>query len=358
MEFIDALRGIAILGVILTHVASAVEITGPVRYILNLGGFGVQIFFVVSAFTIFLTYRTSLRVEDAPVRNFFIKRLLRIVPVFWAGIIIYTLIYGLDSRGWQNGPEVWHFITFITLTNVFVPHASSSVVPGGWSISVEVMFYFIVPFLFVTIDNMKKSIIFTTISMAAGALSLYYFPRYFSELFGGYSEAREFWYRLPIVQLGCFGCGMILYFALSDTNIKKFLNRSYTGIIAVLISFMMVSIVIISGGVIKQYIISMVALLLGLALSQNPYRIIVNPFMITLGKISFSAYLIHFIIIQMVIKYIPIHMDVLERTVYVSIFTLIITFALAWISWRYYEMVWTRMARGLIFHLEARQERA
>lgn len=106
LAYLDALRGFAILAVIFTHAAQIADVAGPLRTLSDLGGRGVQLFFVISAFTIFLTFDKAVATESAPVRNFFIRRLMRIVPVYWAGILLYTAIYGLGSRGWREGPEL------------------------------------------------------------------------------------------------------------------------------------------------------------------------------------------------------------------------------------------------------------
>lgn len=147
LEYIDALRGIAILMVIITHASSLVGLTGKVGWTFGIMAFGVQLFFVVSGFTIYLTFANSLEREyPNPVREFFIRRLARIVPVYWSGIILYTLVYGYASRGWLPGPETWHYPLHVMLLNIWHPAVQSSVVPGGWSISLEVMFYLAFPF--------------------------------------------------------------------------------------------------------------------------------------------------------------------------------------------------------------------
>lgn len=141
LGFVDALRGIAILLVIGAHAGVVTGLVGLAGGLANLGGYGVQLFFVVSAFTIFLTLERARARETFSIRNFFIRRLFRIVPVYWMGILLYSALYHLQSRGWTAAPFAWHFPLHILLINSLVPSAQSSVVPGGWSISCEVLFY-------------------------------------------------------------------------------------------------------------------------------------------------------------------------------------------------------------------------
>lgn len=59
VEFLDALRGIAIIMVIITHASSIVGVQGAISHVTGFMAYGVQLFFVVSAYTIFMTYTNS-----------------------------------------------------------------------------------------------------------------------------------------------------------------------------------------------------------------------------------------------------------------------------------------------------------
>jgi peptidoglycan/LPS O-acetylase OafA/YrhL len=181
LEYIDALRGWAIIGVILTHAAAITEIGGKVGRYALLGGYGVQLFFVVSAFTIFLTFDRGSRVERYPVANFFTRRLMRIVPVYWMGVLLYSCFYGLASRGWHEGPELWHVPVHLLLLNLLHPATLSSVVPGGWSISCEVLFYLTVPIWFALIKNRRSALLFLAATLVLAPLTVHAFRLFLGE---------------------------------------------------------------------------------------------------------------------------------------------------------------------------------
>lgn len=64
LKHIDALRGIAVLLVILVHTSQSIPgISLPLRYFSKYGQMGVQLFFIISAYTLYPVYgKTSRRV--------------------------------------------------------------------------------------------------------------------------------------------------------------------------------------------------------------------------------------------------------------------------------------------------------
>jgi len=91
LPFIDALRGLAIFGVFIVH--SSQSIDGLPRWLSSLasqGARGVQLFFVISAFTLFLSLSTRRKNEKRPTLNFFIRRFFRIAPLFYAALLSFN----------------------------------------------------------------------------------------------------------------------------------------------------------------------------------------------------------------------------------------------------------------------------
>lgn len=358
-EYIDALRGIAIIGVIITHVSSIVGVSGIERQLTNVMGMGVQLFFVVSAFTIFYTLS---RATDNPHynRDFFIKRLYRIIPVYWAGIILYTAVYGLDSRGWRDGPELWHYPFHIFLVNVLHPSTSSSVVPGGWSISVEVMFYMIAPLIFFRVNTTKRIIAFMLICLIVLPVFNILMKKFAGPvLFADFDprEVRNFFFRWPISQLACFGFGLVLFKIIaSGKHIAYLKSHSWNKV------FLVLSVVCIFGSIFlpsiveKHHFVSFFFMLLGLLLSVTPWALFVNKFTVFMGKISYSSYLVHFLIINQL--YIFIGNNFPSVTTNIPLFFTIllilsfpITVVLAQLGYKFIETPTVRAGRNLIDRL-------
>src|ERR1700750_1903647 len=93
---LDSLRGIAVLNVLLVHSVywSDKRQLHPhaIAEALYAGQRGVQLFFLVSAFTLFLSFEKRRR-ELRPTLNFFIRRIFRITPMFWLATILAMLLW-------------------------------------------------------------------------------------------------------------------------------------------------------------------------------------------------------------------------------------------------------------------------
>ena len=102
LDYVDALRGMAILAVVLVHCDQHGTNVFPTIFhsIFSNGAMGVQLFYVRSAFTLFRSCDRRGGRELYPNRNFFIRRFFRIAPMYWLGIAYYL---------WQNGrgPSFW-----------------------------------------------------------------------------------------------------------------------------------------------------------------------------------------------------------------------------------------------------------
>src|SRR5580704_7608080 len=103
-EYLDALRGYAILGVMIVHTGGTFhELIRATAW----GARGVQLFFVVSA----ITLAGSWQDRREKVWAFYVRRLFRIAPMFWLAIVFYA--------GIQSGPgtfKAWQ----ILLTSLFL----------------------------------------------------------------------------------------------------------------------------------------------------------------------------------------------------------------------------------------------
>src|SRR5438093_1586486 len=122
IRFVDALRGFAILGVMVVHCGQigANQFPSFIQNIIVNGAIGVQLFFVASAFTIFLTYDNRYHQEENPNINFFIRRFFRIAPMYYIGIIYFLWQDGFGARYWLG--DASYVSTWNILSNILFVH--------------------------------------------------------------------------------------------------------------------------------------------------------------------------------------------------------------------------------------------
>jgi len=367
-QFVDSLRGMAILGVMITHIGSMTlnnqtGLAASLRKVTVLGGMGVPLFYLVSAFTIMLMYSKRVSTEVAPVGSFYIRRAMRIAPVYWGGILLYTALYGLTgSRGWQEGPELWHYplhVLFLNMTNPFTP---STVVPGGWSISNEIIFYAMFPAIFGLVRSPRRALLFfvacVALSPAAELLARLLVQTEFASATP--KQAEHFAYRWLPNQLSCFAAGFVFYHLFSRVKTIPAALNSRVARMAFALILILLPLAILparKGPLQENHLWIVWFLLLGTAMYLYQWRLLVNGVLAWVGKISFSCYIFHFAVIELVQRALPDMRPVANFSATLAI-VLPLTFALAWLSYRYYETVFMTLTGKLVDRYQRRRSAA
>jgi peptidoglycan/LPS O-acetylase OafA/YrhL len=157
IDFIDGLRGVAILAVIFYHAF----VRWPDLYVygnkfvgnpvLDTGIAGVNLFFIVSGFVILMTLRKCDGFFD-----FIARRWYRLFPAMFLCSVLVLLTSGLFPERPRGAIDFWDLLPGLTfvgdgagvhylwdpLTNLFGVHVSS-IEAAFWSLYVEVRFYII-----------------------------------------------------------------------------------------------------------------------------------------------------------------------------------------------------------------------
>ena len=137
---LDGLRGISALGVVLFHYFYHYNtIYGHQKLSVGwsfVGQFGVQLFFLISGFVIYMTIN---RVEQP--LDFVISRFSRLYPVYWVSALITFLIvlyFGLHGREVSFLAAALNILMFQSYLGI--PDIDGSY----WTLAVELSFYFLV----------------------------------------------------------------------------------------------------------------------------------------------------------------------------------------------------------------------
>jgi len=148
---LDGLRALSIVAVIWLHSWWETPYYPQVEAmpVLRQGFYGVQVFFVVSGFLITtLLLREKERYGTISLRDFYIRRALRIWPLYYAVLGIYVVNALVFERGTQRAASFLHYLpSFATFTYTWF---ISENWPGGmfnlaWTLSTEEQFYFFWP---------------------------------------------------------------------------------------------------------------------------------------------------------------------------------------------------------------------
>ena len=146
MTEVDALRGLAALAVMAFHYTTKYDelfrFVGDVPFHVPWGYLGVNLFFVISGFVIFMTLERTRMPMD-----FVVSRASRLYPTYWAAIVVTVLI--TRWLGLPGKEPSWH----VAVLNILMFQGLFSVPPVDgvyWTLLVELLFYSLAFLLYVT----------------------------------------------------------------------------------------------------------------------------------------------------------------------------------------------------------------
>lgn len=181
---LDGLRGMAVIAVILFHSSmlgpnqTESSLAKPLLVILDMGWAGVDLFFVLSGFLITKIILAA-RAKKGWLKSFFIKRIFRILPIYFLFVIVLLLlsyttfaqradfIFVREQQGY-----FWFMLqNSLPLLNMNWP---PSLFYSGhlWTLAVEWQFYMIWPFLAGWLSHRALTITCTVVIIAALACRL------------------------------------------------------------------------------------------------------------------------------------------------------------------------------------------
>lgn len=193
------LRALAALSVVYFHISS----TAGLNLAWDIGSRGVDVFFVISGFII--AY-----IGSKQPGHFFVRRLIRIVPFYWAAtLVVFTAATVLPRFFRSTDASIGHLVPSL----LFFPHLSSSgeVQPTlilGWSLNFE-MFFYVLFALALLLSTRRAPILCAAAIVAVVAIG---------KLVGPVSTAFDFYARTTSLEF-CYGIGA--YYLLAACERRK-----------------------------------------------------------------------------------------------------------------------------------------
>ncbi len=288
---LDGLRFYAFLLVFIHHLV--IPDTFVITGIASVGWIGVDIFFCLSAFLLTQLIRRELaEAGHFSISNFFIRRILRIWPLYFTFVIIAILfIYNYDSSlpyfSWRAFGLLAFLENFFTAGFGYNPILFTNHL---WTISYEEQFYifvaFVIPVL-ASFDQPKRNFIFGAIVLVGWIIRMVLI----------YQRVKHpAIYVLPFTHFEALIIGMLLGFA----DVKS-IKPAYAGTVGVL---SLITIIILPGSGIVGYNLMLLypavgifsGCLLVLALHStllSKWNLFTAKPLVFLGKISFGLYVFH-----------------------------------------------------------------
>ena len=305
LELIQVFRGLASVGVLLTHCGLIFKQNFSQPFfngVFDFGGAGVDFFFVLSGFIIFYIHQKDIA-HPEKAKLFFIKRLIRVYPLYWLvlGLKVGTsLLLGYDpdvkSRTFL---EIFQAIVLFPQDRTVL---SSSFLGVSWTLSFEMFFYVVFGLAILFPKRLTAPLI--------GAWLLGSFANLMGVLPLQPDSMLQIFWLSPLnleFALGCFSAYLLRRYRFSNGQ----------GIIGVGLFLLSISVVleiyatthgvppIVNLSSVVSYGIPCWVLIIGAVTLESERTVHVSPILSEIGNASYSIYLMHGFFINNMSKLLP-----------------------------------------------------
>jgi peptidoglycan/LPS O-acetylase OafA/YrhL len=312
---LNGIRFVAAILVIVHHIEQFKYHLGLSNYwsvpsVYLIGKLGVVLFFVLSGFLItYLLMTEEKKTGDISVKNFYIRRMLRIWPLYYLVVLVALLLipaiaffdladYPAIPASQVKGRLLLFLIFLPNLANIVYP--SLPYIAQAWSVGVEEQFYLIWPLLMKKIKNKKYLLAGVIIIYLLIKITLYIISitnpgnNYLSAIFAVWDS-----FSIDCMAIG----GITAYLLFKKRKLLTFLFQPWLQV-----TVMLLICLLIARGVVFPFIhyevygILFAVMILNLASNHHRIFKLENKYMDYLGKISYGLYMYHPIAIMVSLK--------------------------------------------------------
>ena len=378
----DGIRALACLLVVWHHTTQRFNPETSASWIQGIhffgmrGEVGVSLFFVLSGSLLSLPFWSAfIKAEQVPNLRFYaINRAARIIPAYWFNLVFCTVIaiWLFDQNiNWWRVISGFLFINSYHYSSFFPAELNGPL----WSIGLEVSCYLLLPLVLFAIVKTTKKISLAIFGMAAWIFALQLLnPLIISNfmtdnklkgwqygLTGGAKQWLPYWnIGSFFTQFLCGSLAALIILALRSRDTMKSRAFDLSFIAFAIAAILLVAIRLVPGApdsFTKQpyaapfYAILMAGVIVSAAFSAHIYKLLDNKLFSWIAKLSFSIYLWHMFIIEIIgrkflEKYVYYGLTDLLQWVLISAAVLFSSILIAATSWRFLESPVLKYARA------------
>lgn len=343
---LDGLRGLAILLVVVYHNFGFIDI-------FFFGWLGVDLFFVLSGFLITDILLKTVG-QKRYLRNFYMRRVLRILPLYYLCLISFLFVVPLLNSqfdvGYYSDHQFWLWTFLQNWLYIFNDPGQTNTLNHLWSLAVEEQFYLLWPLAILWIKRPLYLLLFIAVLLAAViGLRLWIWTYHIADLayFNLYTFTR--------IDGICIGCMVALLQRVNPGLLKRgtthivllfaglnfaffFLNRQYGFsfpylALAGYTTFAMLFGLLVNEAVTKE--------------SKLINLLFANPLLRFFGRISYGFYIFHWPVYLLLSPWLLTWVSSFANAgivkIMVSLLATVAAIVISWCSYRYYETYFLKL---------------
>jgi peptidoglycan/LPS O-acetylase OafA/YrhL len=335
LYMIDGLRGLCAIAVMIYHFYFWNGINA-----LQVGTFGVYMFFVISGFSMWYVY-SRCSFDARGMRTFFIARFARLFPLFAVITVGYMCLR--ISSGSFNSLTMAFYTNTLNLTFLFgfMSPGETAQLTGGWSIGIEWMFYLVFPLLVFFARSLKVLCILFVAGIILNQLHIYLFipdgniekhwaeyiqfPPFFIYFVAGILAAECFTRLRPhipfhlqsgpgtlLLRLIPLACLVFIFTYPAESYMELLLGWHFPLLIIAMLAAVLSAAFIIPAS----------------RPEQKMYKV--------MGDVSYCVYLLHYFVYEVLTKFALAHYPDCPMILLIDI-SIGMTLVLSWLSYHYFE---------------------
>lgn len=350
IDSLDYLRGLAALGIMFYHIhLFTFGETDSSTMLARIKIYDVAIFYVLSGLTLCVVHFNNFSFDKQGLREFYVKRFFRIVPLLWlvtalTFVIIYKPEYSSVKKMIAN---------VLVIPGAFKPE--TFIANGAWSIGDELFFYLTFPFIML-LGKKSRAGLFAFIAVTLALLAYYSYCKLNPAIPLGWQWGT---YVSPIGQIFYFAAGIGIGFM--EHGMRKFGRWPALLIVATFIVIMLYP----ASGEPIQLVTGTTHIVLTLLVTAMCFLVYKTNFdflpsfirktLTFLGEVSFSLYMIHPIVYH-AIKKSSDHLSIGLPAYALIASTIVLSIVLSYFSYQLFERYFIKKGKELNKRLAASRQ--